>query len=680
MKALFWKETRENVMWALLAAACVVGALFYGLRSDPERMSYGNNYWMGMLSPQVLLVTTFGFPLIGAAFGFLQILTELRRDQWAFLVHRPITRSQVFWGKAVPGLFLYVLATVPPFLLVAWWASLPGSLPAPFDWGMTRAGLMDALTGAGFYFAALWTGISQGKWYGRRLLPLVAACYGALMTKGYMTMDTAAPNAMITLLAIIPAALVTFQTFGIFKKQAWWGRVCTGLALLLAASVLWGWLTAAWFLAFPRKPYSGTEIRVTSAGQFVKATQQGSWIQKVTTITGEVLQPGGGRAGWSWEDFLNSNYLNINLRDQPIQYSYRQPDQYFQQIYANDMNVLWYFVKQQNRFVSYDARTKMVKGYLGPKGFAGPDEADQAGQFTLSPNGYRYQGLDSPFVADGMLYAPQLSRNEVKVLYRPVDGETLLSGALMIERNMREGPKDYAVATNKAVQAFTGENVALWTLPQPENLKSYESILFSRLADRSKYFLIYQPKYNLADKVPKQLYTLGPDGRVLERIELPLAQKYKPKLTWKTVRERFVYPLGQLLWEHAYGLTRNYLKSEPVHPIWKYPADQRDYMLKLWGIALGMGVVCALASLPFLPRLELSRAQQACWLAFILFYSFAGLFVLAMANHWPRRVRCPACTKKRSIERDTCEHCGTAWPEPKREGTEIFENSEATKV
>ena len=679
MKALFWKEIRENLMWALLAAACVAGALFYGLRSDPDRMSYGNNLWMGMLSPQELLVSTFGFPLIGAAFGFLQILTELRRDQWAFLVHRPVTRSQIFWGKAIPGLTLYLLATIPPFLLVAWWVSQPGSIPAPFDWRTTQAGFMDVFTGSAFYFAALWTGISQGKWYGRRLLPLVAACYGAVLTKGYVYLGYAMPFAIITMLAIAPAAVAAFQTFGIFRKERWWGKTATVLALLLAACMIWIWISAGWTLIFPRKPYTGTDYRVIKSGQIVKVWQQGSWMKKVATPDGTELKPPNGGTSWTWNDFLDGNYINLSTRKERARYPYRQPGQYYQQIYGSGANVLWYYVNDLQAFVSYDQRTKALSGYVGPNGFA--ESAEKAGRFPVNLESFYYQGYDSPFVAGNTLYTPRLSRNQVTKLYEAPEGEALQGGAMFRERGgEEEDSKDFVMATDRNIQARSEDGTMIWTLPAIADARKYSSVEITRTEDKSKYFLIFQPDYPFRTEVGELLYTIASDGQVLEKVEMPPARKSVPKVTWKTIQDRGVYPLGQVLWEYMNGIYRTWSGGEEVKLVWDYEPAARNYTLILWGVALGLGVICAASSLLLLPRLELTKGQRIAWLVFIVFYSFAGLFVFLVANSWPRRVKCPSCAKKRSIERTACEHCGAPWAEPKRDGTEIFENVELAKV
>ena len=87
-------------------------------------------------APSFQIVTAVGCALGGAALGLLQVLSELWRDRWSFLVHRPLSRFAIFVGKVLAGLMLYGFANGVPLLAAAWWASRPGNVAAPFDWRM----------------------------------------------------------------------------------------------------------------------------------------------------------------------------------------------------------------------------------------------------------------------------------------------------------------------------------------------------------------------------------------------------------------------------------------------------------------------------------------------------------------------------------------------------------------
>src|SRR6266568_745270 len=107
MKALIYKELRENLKLAvplfLLLAAFFTFAAWDG----------GGN---ALLSAEFLRLISLGCAGFGAALGWLQIHHERPRDLWAFLVHRPITRTEIFFAKIVGGLLLYVATVSLPLL------------------------------------------------------------------------------------------------------------------------------------------------------------------------------------------------------------------------------------------------------------------------------------------------------------------------------------------------------------------------------------------------------------------------------------------------------------------------------------------------------------------------------------------------------------------------------------
>src|SRR4051812_31825396 len=98
MKTLIWKELRENGKWAVLALAGLLIAEISALSSGQEPNGFDTT-GITLCSNTFLLVSSFGCMVIGAALGALQILPERRRDQWASLLHRPVSRQTIFLGK-----------------------------------------------------------------------------------------------------------------------------------------------------------------------------------------------------------------------------------------------------------------------------------------------------------------------------------------------------------------------------------------------------------------------------------------------------------------------------------------------------------------------------------------------------------------------------------------------------
>ena len=51
----------------------------------------------------------------------------------------------------------------------------------------------------------------------------------------------------------------------------------------------------------------------------------------------------------------------------------------------------------------------------------------------------------------------------------------------------------------------------------------------------------------------------------------------------------------------------------------------------------------------------------------------AGTLMLIALRDWPAREPCPACGKKRVVDRELCEHCGAPFPPPTPDGTQVFD-------
>src|SRR4051812_43717851 len=97
MKTVFLKELRENLKWAVVIFG-VIGV-----------MVYWNVKHAGPLLLQAQLtnpITLLFCPLAGLLLGFVQTLFETRPDNWAFVVHRPVSRRAIFIAKCAAGLLL----------------------------------------------------------------------------------------------------------------------------------------------------------------------------------------------------------------------------------------------------------------------------------------------------------------------------------------------------------------------------------------------------------------------------------------------------------------------------------------------------------------------------------------------------------------------------------------------
>ncbi len=108
------------------------------------------------------------------AFGLWQTVRENTGKSFYFLLHRPMARNSVFLTKMLVGMGLLLMLTAVPTLVYACWAATPGNHASPFFWGMTVGSWQICLALPTVYLGTMLSGIRSARWFGSRLLPLIA--------------------------------------------------------------------------------------------------------------------------------------------------------------------------------------------------------------------------------------------------------------------------------------------------------------------------------------------------------------------------------------------------------------------------------------------------------------------------------------------------------------------------
>ena len=158
MMAVFFRELRENAKWAALICVVLLVMCMKSIR---------------MASPTLLLdvanqITPTMAALAGLLMGVVQSLFEMKADNWAFAVHRPVERKQLFVAKCAAGLLLLYTALALPCIFTAAWAARPGNLAMPFQMRMVLPMAADILTAGCYYFAAMVLMLRRAALWGRR--------------------------------------------------------------------------------------------------------------------------------------------------------------------------------------------------------------------------------------------------------------------------------------------------------------------------------------------------------------------------------------------------------------------------------------------------------------------------------------------------------------------------------
>jgi len=119
--------------------------------------------------------------LIALMLGFRQSAWDHSRHTYLFLLHRPIARPRIFLVKIGTGLAILLASSGACIVAYAAWATTPGTHPGPFYWSMTENCWICCLGFSLVYLGAFLSGLRRARWFGTRLLPLVAGLLFFLM-------------------------------------------------------------------------------------------------------------------------------------------------------------------------------------------------------------------------------------------------------------------------------------------------------------------------------------------------------------------------------------------------------------------------------------------------------------------------------------------------------------------
>ena len=693
LKAMFWKECRENARWAALALLALSLGLVYAWFRLPSGPALPQ-IWSG--ENLVLTITT---PLIGLALGLLQIMPELRRDQWAFLIHRPASRTTLFFGKVLPGLCLYLVATALPLLGLAIWAASPSHVPAPFDFRFTLAGWAAILAGLPFYFAGLLVALRPARWYGSRALPLLTALLAPWQAGSRTEFWQTALISLLVLAPLFCAAWGSFLSGGEYKEQTKPARFALGTVLYPA--VVAGCL-AALLLLFgtysalnhtPQQEWWRNDEKMDTQGRVYMTSErtdnQGRATQtKVTDLAGHPVDP------LVWGNLTVQHRLimmaplsvtNTAIRENN---GYSDPARYVLDVSRNEggpQSTHSYYAGRLRQIVYYtnDAAISHLSGYMGPNGFF--QDSARAGQFEDA------MPTLSHFPAQQLLQFPHSvywGFNTAHLLQTAASGAGV-TGTTIVDASTQGGlyywdREAYLVAADGQITAYvqtkTGANPdmrALFTTPVAFDPKGYPDLRVALAPDMSRFFFWYNAPNG---SKPSHIVTVAADsGRVLKTETLGPPP---PSVAMAQVPP-FIQGLPAMVAPPAVtavlavaGVIGHALDDKMAQEFWLGFGKNSGILFGvLFFSALG-GLVAALLAWLISRRLGDGRRGQVAWAVGGFLLGGYGVLLLLALRPWPARLPCPNCGRERVVDNEACEHCGRAWARPKRDGTEIFDTAE----
>jgi hypothetical protein len=660
MKALLWKEFRENLKWALLLALLLGGSMAFVLHGSP-----GTAYdqWSTICSEGFLTITTFGFALAGLALGFLQILPEQRKDRWAFWIHRPVSSHELFLGKVLSGTALYALATILPLTVAfAWCTALSWSV-LPFTTGMILPGLIDALTGLCLYFAAFLTGLLPGRWYGARALPLVAAFVTVMIASHVITAHVGwlSFGIILGLALFIAASWAAFLHNGKLRLLPLWGKAPLGFIFATACLVLVFFLIVV-IANFFRNSSSqeSTRYEVENSGRVVRTVQKDFGSAKVFDLEGNPL-PDLRRNSSDGSSFRPQTSLWISKYPEKITLTdYRRSEEYFVRIYDRNQNAIAWFYDQQRRvFVGYHKEFRKVAGYLGRDGiFSENWDPSRAFPSPLRQNSYT-RFSDKIWVFSNEIYWVDPLQQRVNPLLT-LPGEETFEAASQVQHTGPESGREKAViATSKGLYLIPSNGNTPLFFPHPPSIEEGTTVNFVPVKDDSRFLVFYNRRADYYNVLPLLLIEFDAQGKIVSEMELPNPAADQVALQKESQKDALLF--CALMPPVSVFLFRNEWKNGPS-----------IFLLTLAG-SLIASIISAGIAFALRRRMDLSAQALYFWTPFIVCTGIYGLLASLILEGFPRRIPCPACGKKRFLHQAQCQHCHTAWPQRKPDGTEVID-------
>ena len=663
MKALLRKELRENVKLAALGLIIYTILLVEQYRdyiASPTRMS------QPLASEDLLWNTAWFCGIFGAVLGWLQIHNERRPDLWAFLMHRPMTRTGIFLGKAIAGLGLYALVAGIPLLAFTIWARLPGHVAAPFDPVMLLPVTACVLGGILYYFAGMLTGLRQARWYASRVLGLGVAIIVSLLMPFWPEHWQDFLCLLIGAGILATAAWGGFQSHGHYQGQPACGKAALTTSIMLGSLIVVVIAAAllGTFLAEGHRPARRFYYAQTVDGAVFKVTRGSGESSEIADLEGKPLNDA--KTGRMIE---LSSFNRRLARATPIgtgQNSFiplrqwTQPNNTMCVPWRATSDTLWYYWGRYGRLVGYDIATRRCIGSLGPNGFS-QDLSGGGDRFSDSTERRGSRTLSTATT----LYRVNLEARTTKPLFTTTNDDPILAATeIVLDSHDWEHT---AVVTKRFIHLLTAEGKPVWKAPYEPNGPAYTRAEIFFLERPGQFALWIGPSYRAQQEtigsLTNHVMWLASDQGVVRSAELPASPPYRAVDEPEAAAVCAVAPPALLM-------------MLPHLPFGGWLAELARGQSRIsWAVAI---LVCVPIGLWLGRRYRFSFAAQAGWAVFHLLFGVPGLLAFLSVQEWPAREACPNCKRLRVVDRAQCEHCGADFAPPEKTGTEIFAPLEAS--
>jgi hypothetical protein len=287
-----------------------------------------------------------------------------------------------------------------------------------------------------------------------------------------------------------------------------------------------------------------------------------------------------------------------------------------------------------------------------------------------------YSANIDPLHFKGGVYAPDYAKRTLRKLYVPPTGqsvdafsETLRSGDVKTQYLI--------VRTGSQLHILDKDGKELLQLALHMDPSVHGGVEVYAIPDVHQFYIEYSAKkepYNANSDKPNLVERYSETGNLLGTLSLPpIPNSNSPRAT---ILPEWCEPLGALgvpTMTVPVALVMAALQ-DPVFLESELRRMENDWRYILGGVCMLIGgLLCAGFAAGTCTRYAFPRSATMGWALFAFLFGVPGVLAFLALHDWPARVACPACTKKRVVTRDTCEHCAAPFPAAARNGTEIVE-------
>lgn len=667
------KEVRENLRWAVPMSFLMLGALIYSFKGFIPRSAYSTE--SGIFGSVFQTVTSFAFPLFAAALGFLCIIFESRGDRWAFLVHRPVSPSVLFWAKLTGAFLLYTLAGLVPYLIVMIWISQPNHLPMPFHWPMALSGLAKFLAGGVYIPAAMLVALRDARWYASRTFPLA---FGLIISFLIIVVPEFHQALLVCIIAFAIAAIAARHLFVTLAG----GQPSFSLSILARACTFLLFLPALWVLGFIAvsianmlipSPFRGYPYQVYTV---LKTDQPGIEIMDVaatstTDLAGKPIPNSTyDRSSSPNPAVAGKSSLTRHVSDAATQFGkYTTQNRYCTLLLPRqgpDQND-WFIDHATSTLVCYDADWK-YRGGCGPQGFSPPTAPPpQPFPGAFIDFNAQYPALPKSIVFSTGAYVIDFNKQTVTKTFTPNPGETILLSASTYPYLYPKPPSltGLVLLTTQRLLFVDPDNTVTLALPLPPSLDltSFSRADFYR-SDNRLWLMLPESRFSAG---AVQLLEFDSSTKQLVGTQnLPSMVKNHHPPTASTIS-------GSLLLGPTVPALTTGIRLMAQTPMSQTEWDMESAQLRDAAPWLALASILGAASCLTLGAfMGLRRGRLAIWA--LLGASSGPMLLLLMPCliAKPTNLKCLACSKRHRADQPACPVCKTPSESPRITGAEVF--------